>query len=195
MKLAIAVCLLLGGVVHAQQRIPVVASPKASALEALAANELSRYLARLYPGWSFPVVTSLPAAGAAVLVGTPESQPELRRLVTAERLQDPESFVVSTAARGAPTVGIIAGADPRGALYGVYVLLERLGWSFYLSYDALPPLRPGRFTFDGWQLADAPLATDRILFDWHNFLSSASTWELEDWQRYIDQGAKMRFNT
>ena len=193
--LRIAVYLLLGGVVHAQQRIPVVVAPQASAVEALAANELSRYLAKIYPGRSFPVGTALPAAGPAVLVGTPQSQPELRRLVEPERLQGPESFVVSTAARGVGRIGMVAGADPRGILYGVYALLEKLGCGFYLSYDALAPPRKGPFTFDEWELADVPLAGDRILFDWHNFLSSASTWELEDWQRYIDQGAKMRFNT
>jgi len=191
----VAVCSLLSGVVCAQQRIPVVTSPEASAVEALAANELSRYLARIYPGRSFPIATALPAAGPAVLVGTPQSQPELRRVVAAERLQGPESFVVSSVARGRDRIGLVAGADPRGVLYGIYALLEKLGCGFYLSYDALAPPRTGAFSFEGWDLADAPLAGDRILFDWHNFLSSASTWELEDWQRYIDQGAKMRFNT
>jgi hypothetical protein len=193
--LTIAASLLLGGVVHAQQRIPVVTAPRASAVEALAAGELSRYLAKIYPGRSFPVGTALPAAGPAILVGTPQSQPELRRVVAAQPLQGPESFVVSTTARGAERIGLVAGADPRGVLYGVYALLEKLGCGFYLSYDALAPPQPGSFTFDGWELADAPLAADRILFDWHNFLSSASTWELEDWQRYIDQGAKLRYNT
>ncbi len=194
MRLA-CILVFLGGVLPAQQHIPVVTSPVASPVEALAAKELSRYLERLYPGRSFPVVTSLAASGPAVLVGTPQSQPELRRMAAVEKLKGPESFVVSTAARGRDRIGLVAGADPRGALYGVYALLEKLGCGFYLSYDALPPPRTGPFTFDGWDLADEPLAGDRILFDWHNFVSSASTWELENWQRYIDQGAKMRFNT
>jgi hypothetical protein len=44
-------------------------------------------------------------------------------------------------------------------------------------------------------MSDAPVVAERVVLNWHNFLSSASTWELEDWQRYIDQCVKMRFNT
>src|SRR5512140_573205 len=135
--LTIAVSLLVGGAVHAQQRIPVVTAPQTSAVEALAAGELSRYLAKIYPNRSFPVGTALPAAGPAILVGTPQSQPELRRLGVAERLRGPESFSVSTAGR----IGLGAGAGPRGALYGVYAPLAKRGCGFYLSYDALPPPR------------------------------------------------------
>lgn len=34
-----------------------------------------------------------------------------------------------------------------------------------------------------------------MIFQRHNFLSSASTWELEDWQRWIDGASRMRYNT
>jgi hypothetical protein len=192
---ALAPVILLASAVFGQERITVVSAPGAAAVEILAAQELSRYLQRLYPGQSFPIGSALPTAGPAILVGTPHSQPELRRLVAAERLGQPESFVVSAPLRGKQRIGVVAGADERGTLYGVYALLEKLGCGFYLSYEALPIGRKGPFTFDGWELADAPVAADRIVFDWHNFLSSASSWELADWQRYIDQAAKMRFNT
>jgi hypothetical protein len=33
------------------------------------------------------------------------------------------------------------------------------------------------------------------VFNWHNFLSGCSTWDLADWQKWIDQSARMRFNT
>jgi hypothetical protein len=88
----------------------------------------------------------------------------------------------------------IAGADRRGTLYAVYSLLEHLGFGFYLSYTTAPPVQTGTPDFRNWHLRDKPLVADRIVFDWHNFLSSASTWELEDWQRYIDNAARMRFN-
>ena len=90
---------------------------------------------------------------------------------------------------------MIAGADSRGVLYGVYGLLEKLGWGFYLSYEAAPVPKRVPFDFSGWNAADAPLVRDRVLFDWHNFLSSASTWELADWQRWIRGAARMRYNT
>ena len=74
-------------------------------------------------------------------------------------------------------------------------MLEKSGYGFFLSYDAQPEARSGLFTFDGWQLADAPLMQERILFNWHNFLSGCSGWDLADWQKWIDQGGKMRFTS
>ena len=34
----------------------------------------------------------------------------------------------------------------------------------------------------GWDLADQPLTPTRLVFDWHNFLSGCSTWDLSDCQ-------------
>ncbi len=67
----------------------------------------------------------------------------------------------------------IAGASPRGVLYGVYGLLERLGCGFFLSSETVP-VKQEPFSFRGWAMEDQPLFADRIVFDWHNFLSSAS---------------------
>ncbi len=166
--------------------IPIVVPPAASPLERLAASELAAYLAKLYPGNSFAVAANAPATGPAILIGTPRSNPELRQYAPSGA----ESFVITRAGQR----GIVAAANPPGVLYGVYALVEKLGCGFYLSYETVWP-RGEPFSFDGWQLSDAPLFADRIVFDWHNFLSSASTWELEDWQHYIAQAAKMRFNT
>ncbi len=159
----------------------IVVSPAAAPLEKFAAAELASYLSKLYPG-----LKQLPH----ILVGTVKSNPEIGRYVGREKLEKPESFVVTHNRN----LGIIAGADARGTLYGVYALLEKLGCGFYLSNDSLPAPRQ-TFSFDAWQLSDAPLYADRMVFNWHNFLSSASTWELGDWQRYIDQSTKMRYNT
>lgn len=167
--------------------ITVLMRPGADPVEALAATELARYLGKLYPGDRFRVAANAPGKQISIAVGTPRDTPELARFK--DRLGKPESFVVSAAG----STGYIAGADPRGTLYGVYALLEKLGCGFYLSYDTLPAPR-NAFGFAEWKLADEPLTGDRIVFNWHNFLSSASTWELEDWQHYISQAAKMRFN-
>jgi hypothetical protein len=160
----------------------VVAAPAASPLEKFAAAELARYLGGLYPDDTFSAGGG--ARGAQLIrVGTPRSLPP--RSVRAADLRTPESFVVAP--------GLVAGADPRGALFGVYALLENLGCGFYLSYETVTPRREP-FSFSAWHLKDAPLYRDRFVFNWHNFLSSASSWELDDWRHYIDQAAKMRFN-
>jgi hypothetical protein len=39
-----------------------------------------------------------------------------------------------------------------------------------------------------------PLVADRIVFNWHNFLSGCSTWNLADWNRWTDDAQKLRYN-
>ena len=155
--------------------VPVVVAPSATRLERLAASELVSYLSRLYPDEQFTVAEREPAGSSIVF----------RHMAGAA-----ESYSI-TAVNGK---AVIASADGRGALSAVYALLEKLGCGFYLSYETLPPPRSGAVRFDDWALSDAPLVQDRLVFDWHNFLSSASTWEFDDWQRYIDRATRMRFN-
>jgi len=95
----------------------IVVSASAHEVEKLAASELSRYLSRLYPDESFPLVPD--ADGRRIIVGTPDGSPGLRDLLGERAPVKPESFVVTHAGG----VAIVAGADPRGTLYGVYALL------------------------------------------------------------------------
>jgi len=187
---AILAALLSFAAARAEQ-IPIAVARGASETERTAAAELAEHLSRLYPGDRFDLVSAKPASGRAILIGTPASFPDVLQFVAKEKLRTPESFAVA----GTATTAVIAGADASGALYGVYALLEKLGWGFYLSYDAAPPPRKEPLRFTDWNLADAPVFADRVIFQWHNFLSSASTWEFEDWQRWIRGAARMRYNT
>jgi len=179
----------------ASQDIPVILSAGATPIEKFAALELAKYLHQLFPACGFSVMQGTPLGGSFIRLGTLQNSPQLSRYVAKSDLTHPDSFVVTIAQEGQAPVGILAGADPRGTLFGVYALLEKLGYGFYLSYDAQPEPRPGLFAFAGWQFADTPLVADRILFNWHNFLSGCSGWGLPDWQKWIDQAAKMRFTS
>ncbi len=176
-------------------QVSVAVSPAAAPLERLAAAELSKYLRLLYPENEFRVVQGAPSAGTFVQLGTPRSWPELRQYVPEGKLSRPDSFTVTNARKGDAAGGTIVGADPRATLYAVYALLERLGFGFYLSYDAHPRPRPGPFRTDDWRLADEPLTPERIVFNWHNFLSGCSGWNLPEWKLWISQAAKMRFSS
>ena len=144
----------------------------------------------------FPIVDRVPSRGPAVLLGTLKSSPQLKTLIDPHDLERPGGYLVTTRRQGDRDLGIIAGADPRAVLHAVYALAEHLGHGFYLSYNA-SELAAARgeapFDFAGWELRDAPLVGDRIVFDWHNFLSSCSTWNLPEWQHWIRQAARMRF--
>ncbi|MCC7497761.1 MAG: hypothetical protein IT160_09300 [Bryobacterales bacterium] len=178
----------------AQTEVAVVLSPRATEVEKLAASELTAHLALLYPATRF-VVSGSAVSGPSVLLGTPASMPELAGYLQRDHPGTPDSFVVTTVKSRNTRRAVVAGADPRGALFAVYALLEKLGFGFYLSYSTQPPARQGPFNFDGWALADRPLAATRMVFNWHNFLSGCSTWDLQDWQNWIAQAARMRFNT
>ena len=42
--------------------------------------------------------------------------------------------------------------------------------------------------------ANRPLVQERIIFNWHNFLSGCSAWNLDDWQRWTSQAHGMGYN-
>ncbi len=174
--------------------VGIVISPEADPLEKIAAEELSHYLGKLYSSTRFVVSDEPREAGLEILLGCAESFPEIEKYVAGKKPAGAESYVVTTARVGGRTMGIIFGSDPRGTVYGVFRLLEKLGCGFYLSFDTIPPERQDSFSFDGWDLSDAPLVRDRIVFNWHNFLSGCSTWNLADWERWIVQVQKMGYN-
>jgi len=174
--------------------VAMVVSKTAPAAERTAAEELARYLRQIYPAEQFTIVDSLPESGRCVLVGSVKSDPSLRKYVQKDQLAVAESFVVTTRNENRRQMTILAGADSRGTLYGVYALLEKLGCGFYLSYDALPPARQEKLSFEGREMSDAPLVRERFVFNWHNFLSGCSTWNLADWKQWIVQAQKMGYN-
>ncbi len=173
--------------------VAVVVATDASSAERMAAQELADLLPKLYSRDRFVVARGVPATGSAILVGC-ATHPLVRRHFEGPAPVAPESFVVQHTRRGALELGIVAGADPRGTAYGVYALLRKLGSGFSLFGDALPRPRATPFRWDAWQLADQPLVADRLVFNWHNFLSGCSTWNLADWQHWTAQSQKMGYN-
>jgi hypothetical protein len=188
--LALAMTTVLLGPAGAAE-IRVVLSPQAAPAVRSAAQELAGYLQQLYPQDRFTLGEQLPPSGRAILVGSVPGDPRLKALLAAKPTQ-PESYVVTTA--HGDRLGIIAGADSRGVVYGVYALLEKLGCGFYLSYDAIAAPRREPFSLDGWQLADRPLVPTRLVFNWHNFLSGCSTWNLPEWKAWTVQSQKQGYN-
>jgi hypothetical protein len=156
------------------EQIAIVVSPQAPIPTRTAAQELASHLAAMYPDNHFNIVPAAPVSGKVISFaqGAPNN---------------PEDFIVTHTSQSAT----ITGAPSNG----VYALLEKLGWGFYLSYEAAPPPTKRPFNFDAWTLGGHPVFPDRVIFNWHNFLSSASTWDLPDWQRWIRGAASMRFNT
>ncbi len=177
------------------REIPIVVGRQASPVEKFAAGELSQHLQRLHPSNSFPIQEVLPDYGSRILLGTVQSLPQLGNRVSPGLLARPGSYAVASQNQGGFQEAVVAGSDAQATLFAVYALLEKLGFGFYLSYNAGPRNSDPSIRFEDWNLSDFPLAPERIVFTWHNFLSSCSTWDLADWERWITQLSRMRFNT
>jgi hypothetical protein len=186
--------LSMGTLAAAQERVVIALAGGASAVEKVAAEELSAHLHALYPSTKFE--TGAPVAGSPVIyLGTAQDLPSRSAAQVSGKLDSPESFVILANGGHGVREAVIAGASPRAALFAVYALLEKLGFGFYLSYNTTPPPSHSPFSFAGWEMSDAPIVGERVIFDWHNFLSGCSTWNLVDWQNWVTQASRMRFNT
>ena len=176
-------------------RVAIIGDPTQKA-ELAAGKELAKFLRKIYPHTLFEFRDKLHRQQDThvIVLGTRASQDAILNRKQRATLATPGSFVVFTGHVKDVPAGYIVGADAEGLWNGIYGLLKSLDFGFYLSFDSLPQHRPDIFSFDGWNLENRPLVPVRIVFNWHNFLSGCSTWNLEQWEKWIIQSQKMGFN-
>jgi len=150
------------------------------------AGEMVKYLDHLYEDADFSLIDD---GGNADIQFFLSSQVAEYGIEISELPEKPESFTIVNYQGKI----LIISPDERGLLNGTYALLEKLGCGFYISGDVLPKPKKWR-GFNGWEMEDEPLTGDRFLFNWHNFLSGCTGWNLPDWQLWINQTNKMRYN-
>lgn len=154
--------------------VSIVVENRENPVLTTAANELQKSLSFAFPKTNFYVSDKQEEKSGIVL----KVDPEL----------DTEEYLVTNK----NNLAIISGGSDKGVLYGVYGMLEKLGYDYYISFDKKP--KTGKFNYYDWQLTDKPLKENRIVFNWHNFISGCSGWDLADWKAWIEQSSKMRFN-
>ena len=190
--LIIGFILLLGFCSCKQDNIPIIDLSK-TRVGQHSAGELEKYLNRIYGNMSFQYlphedmsIDDAPARSILLLLSSQAGQLKgLEGRLPALR----ESFKIKVHDKKL----LVIAPDERGLLNAVYALLEKLGCGYYISGDALPdPVKWDGFA--GWEIQDEPLAEERFVFNWHNFLSGCTGWNLLDWQAWIDQANKMRYN-
>ncbi|MHC4105360.1 MAG: alpha-glucuronidase family glycosyl hydrolase, partial [Planctomycetota bacterium] len=191
----VTICSCQGRALSRSTFVDIVISPEATTSEKIAAVELSNYLSKLYSENRFQVVFNERSKAVQIIyIGCLKSFPRLREYIGDKELTEPESYIITTYQINERKTGTIFGSDPAGVMYGIYNLLEKLGCGFYLSYETFPSGPQKKFSFDGWEIYDVPLVQQRIVFNWHNFLSGCSTWNLSDWKSWIIQAQKMGYN-
>jgi hypothetical protein len=166
-----------------QQKIQI-ASFSETGVGVYAADELNKYLGQMYSGVKFETCGANSKAVIQLLLTE-----QARDLVIQALPTQKECFkIIQNEGKL-----LIISPDERGLLNATYALLEKLGCGFYISGEAIPKTK--KWTgLNGWETEDRPLTNQRIVFNWHNFLSGCSSWDFEDWKHYIDQSSKMKFN-
>ena len=172
--------------------VHIVISERASPVERYAAEELRKYLALLYH-LDAPLRDALPTTldGPAIVVGHPKNHPSLANADWPALSAD--GFCLKTV-RTDPPMLVVAGGSGRGTLFGVYELVERFGVRFLLSGDVLPE-QPEPFCLTGFDETIEPSYPIRAMRPMVNVPESAAPWSLVDFTGFIDQMAKLKFNT
>ncbi len=175
---------------------PIVLGSDAAAGEKWAASELSKFLSEIYEADNFPVQATTPKKGDYILLGTFTSAPELKQFVQAETISKEASFIVTHSNTKKQNIGLIAANNTRGVMDAVYSLLEqKLGYSFYLHANAYENVIDEPFSFERWDLTAQTDFKERVVFNWYNFITGVSGWQLEDYKDWIRQSARMRYTT
>jgi len=182
----------------------IVTAHDASALEALAAREVRRYV-YLRTGRLLPIAPSktLPADGDLIVIaqtGSPLGL-ALERNVSSRFWGRPatcEAYVLAAATVGNRTVVLVRGADALGTLYGAYRLAEHLGVRFYLHGDVVPEDRiaPSRLLADLGLIEELrqPLFATRGIQPFHDFPEGPDWWNANDYKAILAQLPKLRMN-
>ena len=176
-------------------QVAIVKEATSAAAINFAAEELSAFLGEIYNGIDFSVETEQPQEGDFILLGTRDGFPAIRSQLEPGEAPEPQGFLIQNTVLGEQKVGLICGDNPKAVLMGVYTLLDDLlGYGFYLTHNASENVVDEPFGFERWDLSSAPALDKRITYNWDNFLSGATAWNLEDWKHWIRQSARMRYS-
>jgi hypothetical protein len=164
-------------------QVDIVVKVGSSKQELKTADQLKHYLSELYPNFRFRISPQVNEKNHTILFRNDGS--------LATKSKSEEGFVIQQLS---PRKVAFTASSTKGLFNAVYSLMEKLGYGFYLSYDAKANPKK-ELNFTEWELSDTPLQGERIIFNWHNFLSGCTGWNYEDWCAWIDQSSKMRYNT
>jgi hypothetical protein len=142
---------------------------------------LYEYLKNIYSEDSFKLADQIPTTGDAIV------------LKIESNMKEEEFHIYSGTRKLSGDLLTVSAGSQAGLYYAVFSLLEELGCGFFLSFETLPKNQK-EIQLNGIQISDKALTKQRIVFNWHNFLSGCSSWDFEEWKQYIDQSSKMRFN-
>ena len=186
-----------GGTAVAAEKVTVVVGPDAPRLERFAADELAGQFKQLFE-CEVTIVTAgeaaANAAGPIVLVGSPQTNSEIRRLVGDgwPKLSD-QGFVIKSVERDGQPALAVGGDRPVATLWGVYELGQRFGIRYLLAGDVYPAESPA-LKLSGFDVVAEPTLRSRAWQAIDDLPTGSSAWGLAEHQHVIGQLAKLKFN-
>jgi len=178
----------------------IVVGNHASPSDRFVAGELQRYIEMLSGAKLALIavddVSGQPKSLNLLLVGGPEGNEMVGAAAHRQQINfsglKPQGYLLRRiSVQGRPAL-VMGGNDEAGTMYAGYDFLERLGFVFLLTKDILPEKRA--------EVA-LPALDDRVEPAFRrrgvhvdNCYPNQTMWSLADWQRTIDQMAKMRMN-
>ncbi|MDR3675586.1 MAG: alpha-glucuronidase family glycosyl hydrolase, partial [Acidobacteriota bacterium] len=178
----------------------IVVGNHASPSDRFVAGELQRYIEML-SGAKLAIITANEVGRQAkglglLLVGGPAGNELVgdaarRGQINFSGLKTQGYLLRRITVHGRPAL-VIGGNDEAGTMYAGYDFLERLGFVFLLTKDILPEKR-AELALPSLDERVEP-AFRRRGVNINNCYPNQTIWSLADWQRTIDQMAKMRMN-
>ncbi|HWB98979.1 MAG TPA: alpha-glucuronidase family glycosyl hydrolase [Bryobacteraceae bacterium] len=181
---------LIAGSLWGAGHLTIVTGEAAPPVERYAAEELRRYAGSLF---TLKTEIASEPSGVSIILGSPATNPHTARLAgNADwKALRADGFLLKSVD---PQTLVIGGIEPRGTLFGVYELLERWGARFTLTEDFLPP-RAASFRLPHLHEICRPAYPVRAMRPVNNLPEGSAAWSLRDFERFIDQMAKLKFNT
>ena len=142
-------------------------------------------------------VSSRPAQQPLILLGGQKVNKMVNeafsaRLVDFSNLKS-DGFVIKTARLGNHPVVILGGDDDVSTMYAVYELIGRLGVTFTLTGDLIPPKR-GSISIPAMDLRMEPAFARRGFLLQDAGYENVTLFSYADYAKFIDQMAKMKCN-
>lgn len=174
--------------------VAIVSPAGASALEALAAREVRRYV-YVRTGRLLPIEAE--ARGPAIVVGRGD-RTAVRALADARlaaRLDGlaPQERLLVTVRRGRAASLVVTGGDEAGVLYAAYRLAEHLGVRFSLHGDTIPDARIP-LALPDLDEAARPIFAVRGVQPFHDFPEGPDWWSRDDYRAVLGQLPKLGMN-
>jgi hypothetical protein len=173
----------------------IVTGKRISPLERKAAEELHKYLKRLF-GISVDIVSEVPeSARAYFLIGSPYSNETISGIFQRgwPNLSEEGFLLRSMTYKGSPSI-IAGGNTPKATLWSVYELLEEYGVRYLLHEDIIPDLS-GAFHIPSIDKIFEPRLKTRSWRLMCGLPHGPETWGLAQHKKFIEQLAKLKFNS